>query len=131
MSAHPVEQSIRKSHCAHAERDDPAHKCCGTCTISPSGVTLECRLCGDDYTAEYPYAKRAEKRAESIIASAGLAWKALSAEQKQAVVREVTRAFCPGCGHEAPAVAATPYGPFHACPCGKWEMYDYKWSSRR
>ena len=47
MSAdHPVEQAIRRSHCAHADRDDAKHQCVGTCLITPSGVTLDCRACG-------------------------------------------------------------------------------------
>lgn len=49
MSAgHPVEQAIRRSHCAHVDSSDPQHPCVGSCLITPQGVTLTCKLCSND-----------------------------------------------------------------------------------
>lgn len=84
MSAdHPVEQAIRRSHCSHADRDDPRHQCVGTCLITPQGVKLDCKACGDDDRKIAPADTLPETRlVRAVLDALGIAYDALSPEYK-------------------------------------------------
>lgn len=73
----PVEQAIRRSHCAHAEREDPRHRCIGTC------LTLSCKACGDDDRPIAPSDTLPETRlVRSVLDALGISYEALSPEYK-------------------------------------------------
>ena len=84
MSDHPVEQAIRRSHCSHADRDDPHHQCIGTCHITPQGVTLDCKACGKDERTIAPTDTLPEtKLVRAVLDALGIAYDALSPEYKE------------------------------------------------
>lgn len=80
---HPVEQAIRRSHCSHADRDEPQHQCVGTCLITPQGLTLTCKACGDDARAIAPSDTLPETQlVRSLLDALGISYDALSPEYK-------------------------------------------------
>lgn len=80
---HPVEQAIRRSHCSHAERDDPQHQCVGSCFITPEGVTLACKACGDDDRPIAPSDTLPEaKLVSDVLDALGISYDALAPEYK-------------------------------------------------
>jgi hypothetical protein len=79
----PVEQAIRRSHCAHADRDAPQHQCIGTCLITPQGVTLDCKACGKDDRAIAPAETLPEtKFVRAMLDVLGISYDALAPEYK-------------------------------------------------
>lgn len=81
MTDHPVEQAIRRSHCAHADRADPTHQCVGSCLITPQGLTLACKACGGDERAISPSETLPETRlVRAVLGALGIAYDALSPE---------------------------------------------------
>lgn len=79
MSDHPVEQAIRRSHCSHKDRDDPQHACVGTCLITPQGVTLACKACGDDDRPIAPAETLPETRlVRAVLDALGISYDALA-----------------------------------------------------
>jgi hypothetical protein len=83
VNDHPIEQAIRRSHCAHADRDDAQHQCIGTCTITPQGVKLDCKACGDDNRTIVPSDTLPETRlVRAVLDELGIAYAALSPEYK-------------------------------------------------
>src|SRR4029077_13145618 len=90
-SGHPVEQAIRRSHCAHADGSDPQHPCVGSCLITPQGVTLTCKLCGDDERTIVPAETLPEsRRVREILDVIGIELDALAPERRARAV-EVAR----------------------------------------
>lgn len=88
-----VEQALRRSHCAHADREDVTHQCVGTCTITPQGVELACKACGEDVRQIAPAAMLPETRlVRSVLDALGIAYDALSPEYK-ARAAQVARAW--------------------------------------
>ena len=91
MMANEVEQAIRRSHC---DRKGHEHECVGTCTIGPSGVTLECPLCGTGDVSfgprEYVDSKFIEQ-AKWICEDMGIAWSSLATEFQVRLVERVKR----------------------------------------
>jgi len=80
---HPVEQAVRRSHCSHADRDDPQHQCVGNCLITPQGITLTCKACGDDDRAIAPADTLPETRlVRAVLDALGISYDALSPEYK-------------------------------------------------
>lgn len=80
---HPVEQALRRSHCSHADREDPKHQCIGTCLITPQGVTLNCKACGDDTRPIAPSDTLPETRlVRAVIEALGISYDALAPEYK-------------------------------------------------
>lgn len=83
MTEHAVEQAIRRSHCSHNDRDDPQHQCIGTCLITPQGVKLDCKACGDDDRPIAPTETLPEVRlVRAVLDALGIAYDALSPEYK-------------------------------------------------
>lgn len=76
-------QSLREAHCA---RGDAAHPCVGACTITATGVDLDCRLCGSGSEPLVPADTLPEgKLARAVVRAAGVEWDALSpAAQRRA-----------------------------------------------
>lgn len=93
MSAdHLVEQAIRRSHCSHADRDDPHHQCVGSCLITAQGMTLSCKACGDDAREIAPAALLPEARLVLAILSAiGLEYDAITPDRKARAAEIVKR----------------------------------------
>ena len=84
---HPVEQAVRRSHCAHGDRSDPQHPCVGSCLITPQGVTLTCKLCGDDTRPIAPAETLPETRlVREIFDVIGFEFNALAPERKARAV---------------------------------------------
>ena len=82
-TGHPVEQALRRSHCAHTDRDDAQHQCVGTCLITPQGVTLTCRACGDDDRAIAPAEILPEtKLVRAVLEAIGIELDALAPDRK-------------------------------------------------
>ena len=80
---HPVEQAIRRSHCSHAERDDPKHQCVGTCLITPAGITLDCKACGDDVRPIAPSDTLPEtKLVRAVLDALGISYDVIAPEYK-------------------------------------------------
>jgi hypothetical protein len=80
---HSVEQAIRRSHCAHAERDDPAHACVGSCLITPQGMTLTCKACGDDDRPIAPAEILPEtKLVRAVLDAIGIEYDAIAPERR-------------------------------------------------
>lgn len=84
MSAdHPIEQAIRRAHCSHADREDPLHKCVGSCLITPQGMRLTCKACGDDDRPIAPAETLPETRlVRTVLDALGINYDALSPEYK-------------------------------------------------
>jgi hypothetical protein len=86
-----VDQALRRSHCAHADREDPHHQCVGSCLITPQGVTLSCKACGGDERAIAPPSHLPEVTLVKIVLDAiGIEYDALAPERK-ARAAEVAR----------------------------------------
>jgi hypothetical protein len=80
---HAVEQAIRRSHCSHADRDDPQHQCIGTCFISTQGITLGCKACGNEERSIAPADMLPEtKLVRAVLDALGISYDALSPEYK-------------------------------------------------
>ncbi len=95
MTEHAVEQAIRRSHCSHQDRDDPHHQCVGTCLITPQGLTLACKACGDDDRAIAPSATLPETRLVRLVLDArGISYDALSPEYKARAAEAAKRWMC-------------------------------------
>ena len=91
MTDRPVEQAIRRSHCSHKERDAPQHQCVGTCLITPQGVTLACKACGDDDRPIAPSDTLPETRlVRAVLDALGVSYDVLAPEYK-ARAAEVTK----------------------------------------
>ena len=89
---HPVEQAIRRSHCSHKDRDVADHQCIGTCLITPQGVTLACKACGDDDRPIAPSDTLPETRlVRAVIETLGIAYDALAPEYKARAAQVVKR----------------------------------------
>jgi hypothetical protein len=83
VSDHPVEQAIRRSHCAHKDRDASHHECIGTCLITFQGVTLDCKACGGDDRPIAPSETLPEARfVRAVLDALGISYDALSPEYK-------------------------------------------------
>lgn len=92
MTDHSVEQAIRRSHCSHADRDDPQHACIGTCLITSQGVTLTCKACGNDDRPIAPSDTLPETRlVRAVINALGIDYDALSPEYKTRAVEVAKR----------------------------------------
>lgn len=84
MTDHPVEQALRRSHCSHEQRNDPQHQCVGTCLITPQGVTLKCKACGDDDRPIAPSEMLPETRlVRTVLDALGINYDVLSPEYKE------------------------------------------------
>ena len=80
---HVVEQAIRRSHCSHRDRDEAEHQCVGTCLITPQGLTLACKACGDDDRRIDPADTLPETRlVRAVLDALGVSYDALAPEYK-------------------------------------------------
>lgn len=80
---HQVEQAIRRSHCSHEDKGKASHFCVGTCTISPQGLKLECRACGNDERPIAPLETLPETRlVRRLLDELGIDWNMLTPEAK-------------------------------------------------
>ena len=80
---HAVEQAVRRSHCSHNDRDDPSHQCVGSCLITPQGMTLTCKACGNDDRVIAPADTLPEtKLVRDVLDALGIEYEALSPEYK-------------------------------------------------
>lgn len=90
-SGHPVEQALRRSHCAHADSSNPQHPCVGSCLITPQGVKLTCKLCGDDERGIAPVETLPESRlVREVLDAIGIELGALAPE-RQACAAEAAK----------------------------------------
>lgn len=120
-------QSLRRSHCA---RGDDEHECAGTCTITPRGVELDCKLCGAGGLDAIPFGRREIERAKRILHVAGLDYDALSVDRQRELMVEFLRDVCPGCGAVARIHSDDAYSAWHICGCELWVRKRGSWSKR-
>lgn len=91
MTTDAVAQALRRSHCAHKDNADPQHQCVGTCLITPQGMTLACKACGDDDRPIAPAETLPEtKLVRGVLDALGISYDVLSPEYK-ARAAEVAR----------------------------------------
>ncbi|HSX22559.1 MAG TPA: hypothetical protein VLE97_07285 [Gaiellaceae bacterium] len=92
MTEHAVEQALRRSHCSHAQREDPQHQCVGSCLITPQGVTLTCKACGDDDRPIAPTEILPETQlVRAVLDALGITYDALAPEYKARAVAATKR----------------------------------------
>lgn len=124
-------EALRQSHC---NRAGEAHKCVGKTIITSKGVDLECQLCGqgDDHWLSR-HGRAAMERAARLTRAAGLDWDALAPERQLAVLWELRRASCPGCGTEKPTPRLGPLDDYYRCDvCDQWGFWPSQgWRSRK
>ena len=76
-------QDVRIAHCARGNAD---HPCVGACTITPAGVDLQCRVCGDEKEPLAPSQTLDEVRvAKAALAGLGVDWEALAPETQRLI----------------------------------------------
>lgn len=83
-----VLQAIRKSHC---DRKGMEHACVGTCSITPSGVRLECDLCGSCDDVKTSLQSDAAEAIRHIFSVAGIRFDCLSIENRVAAINELRK----------------------------------------
>lgn len=75
-------QDLRVAHCARTGD----HPCVGTCTITPGGVELSCKICGDDDEPIAPSPSLDEVRvARAALSGLGVDWDAISPEAQRRI----------------------------------------------
>lgn len=75
-------QSLRIAHCARGSE----HPCAGTCTITPIGVELSCKICGDGAEPIAPSETLDEVRvAKVVLAGLGVDWGALAPQTQRTI----------------------------------------------
>lgn len=89
---HPIEQALRRSHCSHADRDEPQHQCIGSCLITPVGMTLSCKACGSDDRAIASSDLLPEtKLVRAVLDALGISYDVLSPEYKARAAKVTKR----------------------------------------
>jgi hypothetical protein len=75
-------QDLRVAHCARTGD----HPCVGTCTITPGGVELSCKICDDGKEPIAPSEALDEvKIAKAALAGLGIDWSALAPETQRRI----------------------------------------------
>lgn len=75
-------QALRVAHCAKAGD----HPCVGTCTITPSGVELQCKVCGEGREPVAPAESLDEVRVAKVALSGlGVDWDAIAPETQRRI----------------------------------------------
>ena len=68
-------QDLRIAHCAR----NGEHPCAGTCTITPIGISLQCKICGSGEEPIAPLDTLDEVRvAKAALAGLGIDWSAIA-----------------------------------------------------
>ena len=87
---------MREHHC---DRKDKEHKCLGTLTVTESGYSLDCSLCGGldrDLNEVEVYGKK-DKAARRLVLvtlrGTGLSWDCLSAETQRGLIDDMNSAL--------------------------------------
>lgn len=75
-------QALRVGHCARTGD----HPCAGTCTITPAGVELSCKICGDGAEPIAPSETLDEVRvAKAVLAGVGIDWGTITFETQRRI----------------------------------------------
>lgn len=76
-------QDLRVAHCARGAAD---HPCVGTCTITPTGVELQCKICGNGSEPIAPSETLDEVRvAKAVLAGLGVDWSTLAPSAQRTI----------------------------------------------
>lgn len=79
-------QSLRVAHCSRLGD----HPCVGTCTITPGGVELSCKICGDEKEPVAPSETLDEvKVAKAVLAGLGIDWEVITPETQRTIYARV------------------------------------------
>lgn len=79
-------QSLRVAHCARTGD----HPCAGTCTITPAGVELACKICGSGEEPIAPPLACDEVRvAIATLSGLGVDWDALSPQTQRTIYARI------------------------------------------
>ena len=82
LDLEPFAQALRVAHCAR--KGD--HPCAGTCTITPAGVDLQCKICGAGEEPIAPSEKLDEIRvAKAVLAGLGIDWDAIAPQTQRTI----------------------------------------------
>ncbi len=115
--ANSVEQAIRVSHCSNKE--EGAHACIGVCTITPTGIKLDCTKCGSDTLKNHDPNLWLHDRAVRIFSAAGIEFENLAESIQAKVLAALASDFCPGC--KQIVIHSLKYPTFYECTCGwRW-----------
>lgn len=112
-------QALRRGHCSRGEED---HACVGKCTITQTGIELDCTLCGKgehEIARDVASFAGAKLHAIRILDAAGVEYDKLSAETQRDVLREVVRNRCPSCGFLI--LPDSSWSEVY-CPCGEFSF---------
>jgi hypothetical protein len=75
-------QDLRIAHCAR----NGEHPCAGTCTITPIGISLRCKICGSGEEPIAPLDTLDEVRvAKAALAGLGIDWSAIAPETQRTI----------------------------------------------
>lgn len=75
-------QSLRVAHCSRLGD----HPCVGTCTITPTGVELACKVCGNGSEPIAPSETLDEVRvAKAVLAGLGVDWSTLAPSAQRTI----------------------------------------------
>lgn len=121
-------QSIRRAHCDRGK--DEAHRCIGTCTITPAGVELRCTLCGDgDELLTDSHRSDAALRVQAVLRAAGVDYDKLNIDAMSAAIEVMAAEACPGC-RRLRTFDRTLSSTTFPCPCGEWYHNGAGWHRR-
>lgn len=84
-----VSETIRRSHCSHVNHNDAKHQCVGSCKITPTGIDLECTLCGsveDSFRTGWDY-----KKLERMLGLIGIQVAYIGDYECKAMIQEMNR----------------------------------------
>lgn len=119
-------QEIRKAHCSASATAE--HPCVGTCSITPDGMTLSCKLCDSEDIPLRPGASIARQRVQTLLEILGLEWDAIAGERQVLLVQEFQRDHCPGCGHRR-TIPGGNYNEHYECRCLEWRWTNHRYPS--
>lgn len=118
LEPNSIEQAVRKSHCSNTGKE---HACIGVCTITASGITLDCQLCGKDKRPDLDANDWLVDRASAVMHAAGMRYASLSTEAQREVLKEMGKDACPNC--KAIHFHTKKYEDYRTCTCG-WHWYS-------
>lgn len=79
-------QDLRVAHCARTGD----HPCAGTCTITPTGVELTCKICGTGEEPIAPSESLDEVRvACAVLSGLGIEWDTITPETRRRIYARV------------------------------------------
>lgn len=111
-----VEEAVRRSHCT---RKGQEHSCAGSCKITPKGIELECKICGNDSSSSIFFDADMRRRSNQICKAIGVDFESFNTEKQMEILNEVLKDYCPGCDRSHILLTTS-----RTCECG-WTYSNY------